>query len=153
MKKVDKVKKKKQKLPIKILHAVKEKMALMGIVINQQPNNRWRINRKQKICLICCSVILNLFIAFALSEANGTEEYLITVFLITSVVICAIGFISIIYKGDKVFNVIENYEKEIEASKWKRLVEGIKWPMKLTKFDTFLDSNVALFNRICLGEK
>lgn len=149
MKIIDKVKKKKPKLPIRILRTVKEKMAVMGIIVNQQTNNLWQINRKQRILLICCFIILNLFIAFALDEANDTEEYLITVFLITSVVITVIGFISIIYRKDKVFNVIENYEKEIETSKWEGLVQGVKRPSTVTKFDTSLYSNVARFDRIC----
>lgn len=121
MKNVDKIKKVNQKPPvkppIKILNLVKRKMAVMGIIANQQQNNCWQINRRQGVCLILFFIVINLFIAFALCGANGTEEYMVSIFLITSAVTTAIGFVSIIYKNDKVFNVIEHCEEEINTSK------------------------------------
>lgn len=111
--------KKKTVKELEILQLVKKKMAMMGFVPNQQKNNLWKINGRQKMCLIWYFNGFIFHTVFILREANAIGEYMESIFLITIIFAATAIFINMIYKNDKLFEAIENCEKEINKSKWK----------------------------------
>lgn len=92
-------------------------MAVLGFIPNQQQNNRWALNGRQKVSLVWHIIGAAANIAFILVEANSIEEFMYAIFVAIISSGCVIGFICIIYKNDEIFYVIEDCEKELTTSK------------------------------------
>lgn len=103
---------------MKIFQTVQNNMAAMGFASIQQQNNHHRqMSFGPIIDVILCSIDAISVGVYIFREANGIEEYMVTIFTFTVLVAIAISFVSIIFKNDKIFNAIEFCANEINDRK------------------------------------
>lgn len=98
---------------MKIFQVLKKNLAVFGFIPNQQQNNHWKLNVRQKVSLIWHFITLFSYIVFILVDASGIEDNVSAISASTLGTAVFMSFISIIYKNDEIFNVIENFEYEL----------------------------------------
>lgn len=103
---------------MKVFQRIQKKLAVMGFTPNQQKNNRGQWNFRQTCCvvvystgIISCGV--NIFIG-----ANNVQETAQSIYMLNGLAAIALGFISVILKNDKLFEVIEDLGKERNLSEY-----------------------------------
>lgn len=85
----------------------------MGFTPKHQADNhgRWSFGQIRYVFRYCC-VIFSCS-EFVLVEANSLDEYVVSIFELCVAVALLIAFISIIFKNDKLFEVIEQCGTEL----------------------------------------
>lgn len=96
---------------------VQKKIAVLGFTAKQQKINHGRWSFGQIICVVKFSIDTISFGAYAFLEANSLEEYMYSIFGIISGVVIILSFITVVFKNDKIFDIIENCEMELTKSK------------------------------------
>lgn len=107
----------KEKSKIKIYEKIKENMAAMGFTPNQQTQNSdWKLSRFQIIVITILSIDVGTLCVFLFYEASGIEEYMDAIFELTTEVGMFSSFISLIFKNDDIFVILETTTNELTES-------------------------------------
>lgn len=109
---------------MKLFVTIQKNLAAMGFTPNMQQNNQLQLSPGQVFYIIKYATDLIVITLYVFREAERVGEYIDTIFSLTVQGGVFIGFVSIILKNDKLFNIIEISEAEpalSECSKVSRL--------------------------------
>lgn len=108
---------KEKETKMKFAQAIQQKMAAMGFIPNRQQNQHWQLIFRQSICIVKCSIDAIIVGAYVFYEAERIEEYMESIFAFTVVAGILIALVSIAFKNDKLFKMIETIAEETNFSK------------------------------------
>lgn len=113
---------------MKIFQAVQKNLGVLGFAPNQHQNNHWRQLNLRQICgVVKCSVDSISTAVYVFTQAERTEEYMDSVFSLTVDVGITVSYISIIFKNDSLFKMIESAEEEANLSMYSNFVSSCIW--------------------------
>lgn len=101
---------------MKVFKLSEKHLAVMGFTPNQQINNRPEWNFRQIIGVVTYAFYIILYGVYIIFEANSLDEYMDSIFLLNAIVAVMICFINIIFKNDKLFEMIEQFGNEFTVS-------------------------------------
>lgn len=102
---------------MKCFQTIQEKIAMMGLIRKQHPNNRPQWNPRQLFCTAFYVGDTMTMGAYVMFEAQDIEEYMEAIFSLTAVLGLEVAYINLIFKNDQLFNVFELVSKELTTSK------------------------------------
>lgn len=102
---------------MKIFQTLLKNIATIGFTPNQQRQTKYRkVSRSQIIMITIFCINIGTLCVFFFYEANGIEQYMDVIYEFTVTFGIFIAFLSIIFKVDDIFNILELTEKEIAES-------------------------------------
>lgn len=99
-----------------IFQTIRKNMAAMGFTPNQQQNSHRKFSFRQTVCTVKYSIDILLIGVYVFCEADRTDEYMESIFAFTAGIAITIAFISIIWKNDQLFNLLELSSQELTIS-------------------------------------
>lgn len=98
---------------------VRSKLALMGFVPNQQKNNRRIFSTHQTIGIFLLVLFISDVALYFFYGANGTAEYMYSIFTLTVAIGIAIAYASLAFNNDKILDTIDTQENVLNQSKFQ----------------------------------
>lgn len=102
---------------LQICQLVQRELATMGFTPKQQATNHGQWSSGQMAYNIRYASNIILCGAYVLVEANSLGEYMVSIFELIWIIATLICFVSISFKNDKLFEIIEQCETELTISK------------------------------------
>lgn len=106
------------KKKMKIFQIIQKNFALIGFVPNQQQNTNGKISKIQAFGIFSAIFFTILVGVYFFYGAQGTEEYMYTIFLLIVFFGMAICHISLVIKNDKIFSTIDFCENMLNESEF-----------------------------------
>lgn len=108
---------------LKIFQTLQKNIAAIGFAANMQKQTKYRkISRYQSIMITILSMDLSTLCVFFYHEANGIEKYMDVIYQFTAGSGIFISFVSIIFRNDDIFNMLEHTQNELNDSKYPLLI-------------------------------
>lgn len=101
---------------MKIFQQVQMNLASLGYRRNQSPFHKLQLWICAKAVLTVCSLCI-----YCVREANTNREYIVTIFMIASVLLINISRLSTLFENAAIFNLIDRIENIINGSKFEFL--------------------------------
>lgn len=99
-----------------ILQTVRNNMATMGFMPNQQQNNHRLFSSRQIFCIVKYSIDIILIGLYVFCELDRTEENMESIFAFTAGIGITIAFINISFNNDKLFSILKLTTEELTKS-------------------------------------
>lgn len=110
-----------------LFETVQRYMAAMGFFPNQQQNKRSQFNNVQISGILLYVIDAILYGAYIICVADTVEEYVNSIFTLTVALGFAIAYISLIFKNDKLFDIIDGVADELMERKCYMVTEIVKY--------------------------
>lgn len=104
-------------MKMEIFGTIQKNFATMGFTPNQQQNHQWPLSSGQFFYIFTFSMDLITFTVYIFREAERIDEYINSAFSLAVEGGVLIAFVSIIFKNDKLFKIIEISTEELILSK------------------------------------
>lgn len=101
---------------MKIFQIIQKNFALMEFVPNQQQKNSRTFSRAQIIKIFWCTLSSSLIAVHFFHVTNSMEECMYSLFALTNAIAFTLSYASVVYKNDKIFNIIDAEEKMLNDS-------------------------------------
>lgn len=106
-----------KEIKLEICQFIQKNLAAMGFTRNQQKSNNGQWSFGQIVGIVKYSIDIISLGAYVLFEADSIDEYILSIFVLILTIMITITFVSIIYKNDKLFEIIEQCANVLTISK------------------------------------
>lgn len=114
------VQKKKRKM--KIFQTVQKQLSLVGFAPDQQQNTNRTFSKIQLWGIITSLTCTSLVVVYIFHVANRTEDYMYSIFSLTTSIGITASEISMTYANDKIYNAIDSGEELLAEAREFRIV-------------------------------
>lgn len=102
-------------------------LAAIGFIPIQQQNTHWPLNVQQIFCIFKYSTDVIFIGVYVFCKADGIDQYMVTTFALTVLVGIALSFLSMIFKNEKLFDMIEVAIEEMTFSKFFSVLHSFRF--------------------------
>lgn len=106
-------------MKIKAFQVVQIYLDDMGFSLNQQQNNRWRFSYGQMKFIFVLSINIVLLVMCMIYDARTVEAYMDSIISASMAFTIFMCYISIIFKTDQLFEIIDGCERLINEGKYR----------------------------------
>lgn len=104
---------------MKLFQTIQTNLALRGFYPNQRRNSNGALSTMQTLGVGCSLLGSCLVGTYFLFLANKTEEYMYSLFTLLGSISLATSQVSLANENDKIFNIIDMFEKLIDESEFQ----------------------------------
>lgn len=105
-------------MKMKIFQVVQKNLAVLGFIPNQRQHNHWHWNWRAIFGVVKCTADTITIGVYVFTRAESIEEYMDSVFVLTVLISITMSYISIIFRNDILFKMIETGENEANFSEF-----------------------------------
>lgn len=102
---------------MKIFQEVQKNLAVLGLIPNQRQHKHWHLDWRAIFGVIKCLADIITIAVYVFTRAESIEEYMDSIFVLSVLISITMSYISVIFRSDILFKMIETAENESSFSK------------------------------------
>lgn len=106
-------------MKMKLFQIVRKQLTFLGFVPNQQKTSNKKFSKHHTIGLFLAAFCISQMAVYLFYVAKSTNEYMNSFFTLMVTVSVLLSQTSLVYKNDKIFNIIDTLEKMLNESEFQ----------------------------------